>query len=187
MSLRLSAVTAGAATLWCAAGFPRVSPRHWTPGPVPELVRRGRRPTGEQQRQRQADPGQHGAGHEGGPVARGQHDERVRALVRGQVARGPRRGHGRDDGDAQRRADLQGGVAEARGEPGLVLGYPGERRYRRGHEGGADPETAQEQPGEDAREVAAVHGDLGEHQRPRAHERQAGRGDRANPALPIAA
>ena len=46
------------------------------------------RPAGEQERQRQADPGQHGAGHEGGLVALGQHGERVRALIRGQVASG---------------------------------------------------------------------------------------------------
>jgi hypothetical protein len=40
------------------------------------------RSAGEQERQRQADPGQHGAGQEGGLVALGQ---RVRGLVRCQV------------------------------------------------------------------------------------------------------
>jgi hypothetical protein len=45
-----------------------------------QLVRCFPRPAGEQERQRQADPGQHGAGHEGGLVALGQHGERVRAL-----------------------------------------------------------------------------------------------------------
>jgi hypothetical protein len=113
----------------------------------------------------------------------GQHGERVRACVRGQVVLGAGDGNGRDDGDAERRADLQGGVAEARGEPGLVPGDAGERRDRGGHEGQADPKTTQEQPEEDVREVAAVGGDLCEHERARAHERQAGRGDRAEADL----
>jgi len=41
-----------------------------------------------------------------------------------------------------------------------------QRRDRGGHEGEADPETAQEQPEEDVREVAAGCGNLREHQRP---------------------
>ena len=46
------------------------------------------------------------------------------------------------------------------------------------HEGEADPGTDDEQPEEDVSEVAAAHGDLREQERPRAHERHAGRGDR---------
>ena len=76
------------------------------------------------------------------------------------------------------RADLEGGVAEARGEPGLVLGDARERRDRGGHEGEADPGTDDEQPEEDVAEVAAADGDLREQERPRAHERHACRGDR---------
>jgi len=46
------------------------------------------RSAGEQERQRQADPGQHGAGQEGGLVALSQRGERVRAFVRCQVVLG---------------------------------------------------------------------------------------------------
>ena len=45
------------------------------------------------------------------------------------------------------------------------------------------PRPHEEQPEEDVREVAATHGDLREHERPRAHERHAGRGDRAEADL----
>ncbi len=62
--------------------------------------------------------------------------------------------------------------------PASCPATPGERRGRGGHEGQADPQAAQEQPDEDVREVAAVYGDLGGHERPRGHERQAGRGGR---------
>jgi len=71
--------------------------------------------------------GQHGAGQEGGLVTLGQRGERVRAFVRCQVVLGAGDGNGRDDGDAERCAGLQGGAAQARGEPGLVLGDPRER------------------------------------------------------------
>src|SRR5262249_28934177 len=62
-------------------------------GRLGQLVRCFRRPAGEQEGQRQADAGQHGAGHEGGLVPRGQHEERVRAVVCGQVVLGAGDGH----------------------------------------------------------------------------------------------
>ena len=92
-----------------------------------QLVRWLPRSAGEQEHQRQADPGQHGAGQEGRLVALGQRGERVRAVICGQVVLGAGDGNGRDDGDAERCAGLKGGVAQARGEPGLVLGDPRER------------------------------------------------------------
>ena len=57
-------------------------------------------------------------------MALGQRGEWVRAFVRCQVVLGAGDGNGRDDGDAERCAGLQGGVAQARGEPGLGLGDP---------------------------------------------------------------
>ena len=135
-------------------------------------------PAGEQERERHADSGQHDAGQEGGLEALVEHDERVCACVRCQVVLGAGDGDRRDDGDAERCADLEGGVAEARGEPGLVLGDIGERRDRGGHEGEADPGTDDEQPEEDVAEVAAADRDLREQERPRAHERHACRGER---------
>jgi hypothetical protein len=91
-----------------------------------------------------------------------QHDEVVRTCVCRQVVLGAGDGNRRGNGDAERCADLKGGVAEARGEPGLVLGDARERRDRGGHEGEADPGTEHEQPEEDGSEVAAADGDLGE-------------------------
>ena len=140
-------------------------------------------PAGEQERERHADRGQHDDGQEGGLEALVEDDERVRAFVRRQVVRGAGDGDRGGDGDAERAADLQGGVAQARGEPGLVLGDTGERRDGGGHEGEADPGTGDEQPEEDVCEVAAADGDLGEQQRARAHERHAGRGDRPEAEL----
>jgi hypothetical protein len=67
--------------------------------------------------------------------------------------------------------------------PASCSGDPSERRDRGGHEGQAGPQAAQEQPDEDVREVAAGYGDLREHERPRGHERQAGRGGRAEAGL----
>jgi hypothetical protein len=76
----------------------------------------------ERERQQQADPGQHYDGEEGGLEAIVQDDERVRTFVSRQVVLGAGGGNRRDDGDAERSADLGGGVAEARSEAGLVLG-----------------------------------------------------------------
>src|SRR5207248_683564 len=52
---------------------------------------------------------------------------RLIGVICGQVVLGAGDGNGRDDGDAERCAGPQGGVAQARGEPGLVLGDPRER------------------------------------------------------------
>ena len=78
------------------------------------------------------------AGQEGGLEALVQHDERVRSVVCRQVVLGAGDGNRRDDGDAERGADLEGGVAEARGEPGLVLGDACEGGDRGGDEDGTD-------------------------------------------------
>src|SRR5262249_39416882 len=102
-----------------------------------------------------------GGGHEGGLVAGGQHEERVRAVVCGQVVLGAGDGHGRDDGHAERRADLQGGVAQARGEAGLVPGDAGERGDRGGHGSPAAPQAAQKQPRGNVGGVAARRGEPG--------------------------
>jgi hypothetical protein len=91
------------------------------------LARRFPRAAEEQERQRHSDPGQHQEGHEGGLEALVQHDEPIRALVRREVIRGAGDSGRRDDGDAERDADLERRVAEARGEPGLVLGDVRER------------------------------------------------------------
>ena len=102
------------------------------------LLRRLPRAAEEEERQRHADPGQHDAGQEGGLEALVQHDEVVRTCVCRQVVLGAGDGNRRGDGDAERCADLEGGVAEARGEPGLVLSDARERRDRSGDEGEAE-------------------------------------------------
>src|SRR4029450_4220813 len=117
---------------------------------------------GQQERERQADPGQHDAGQEGGPEALVEYDKRVRACVRSQVVVGAGNGDRGGDRDAERSADLEGCVAGGRGEPGLGLGNASERRDRGGHESEADPGTQDEQPEEDVAEVAAADGDLRE-------------------------
>jgi hypothetical protein len=84
----------------------------------------------EQERQRDADPGQHDEGQEGGLEALVQHDERIRTVVCRQAVLGAGDCDCCGDGDAERGADLQGGVAEAGRQSGLVLGDAAEERKR---------------------------------------------------------
>jgi hypothetical protein len=67
----------------------------------------------------------------------------------------------------ERGADLEGGVAKARREPGLPLGDAREGGDRGGDEGEAD--AVEEQPEEDVAEVAAANGGLREQQGAGAH------------------
>ena len=124
------------------------------------LLRDAARPAEEQKRQRRADPGEESAGEEGGLEALRQRDERVGAVVRRQVVLGAGDGNRRDDGDAERGAELERGVAEARREPGLTLGDARERRDRDGDEGEADAGAVDDDAEEDVAEVAAADGGL---------------------------
>src|SRR5262245_32959650 len=96
------------------------------------LLRHGARPPEQEEGERDADPGEDGDCEEGGLEAFGQRDEPVGAGVRGQVVVGAGDGDGGDDGDPERRADLEAGVAEPGGEPGLALGDTGEGGDRGG-------------------------------------------------------
>src|SRR5262249_8175589 len=95
----------------------------------------------KQERQGEADPCQYDEREEGGLEALVQDDERIRGMIGWRVVVGAGEGKRGGDGDAKGGADLEGGVAEARGKPGLVLGDARERRDRGGHEGEADPGT----------------------------------------------
>jgi hypothetical protein len=89
-------------------------------------------------------------------------DQRVLAGVRRQVVLRARHGHGRDDGDAECRSDLEAGFAETGGKPRLASGDAAEGCDQGGDEDEADAGTEDEQPEEDVAEVAAACGDLGE-------------------------
>src|SRR5262249_61712534 len=125
-------------------------------------------PREEEERERDPDPGENGDGEEGRLEAFGQRDEPVGAGVRGQVVLGAGDGDGGDDGDPERRADLEAGVAEPGGKPGLAFGDAGEGSDRVGDEGEADAGSEDEQTEEEGAEVAAADRDLGEQQRPAA-------------------
>jgi hypothetical protein len=102
------------------------------------VLRYAARPPKEQERERGANRGEDGAGEESRLEALGQRDDAVGAGVRRQVVLGAGDGHGRDDGDSERRAHLEGGVAKAGGKPRLALGDAGEGGDRGGDEGEAD-------------------------------------------------
>src|SRR5262245_12376602 len=143
------------------------------------LLRDGARPAEEEERERDADPGEDGDCEEGRLEAFGERDQPVGASVRGQVVVGPGDGDGGDDGDPERRPDLEAGVAEPGGKSRLVFGDAREGGDRGGDEGEADAGAEDQETKEDVTEVAAADRDLGEQQRPAAHERHPGRGDRA--------
>src|SRR5215831_10112922 len=164
------------AVAWRASSVPR---GHRGGFELGLLLRYGARPAEEEERERDPDPGEDGDGEEGRLEAFGQRDEPVGAGVRGQVVLGAGDGDGSDDRDPERRADLEAGVAEPGGEPGLAFGHPGEGGDRGGDEGEADAGAEDEQAEEDVTEVAAADRDLGEQQRPAAHQRHADRGHRA--------
>src|SRR5262249_31583786 len=90
------------------------------------LLRNGAGPAEEEERERDPDPGEDGDGEEGRLEAFGQRDQAVGAGVRGEVVVGAGDGDRGDDGDAERRADLEAGVAEPGGKPRLALGDAGE-------------------------------------------------------------
>jgi hypothetical protein len=86
--------------------------------------------------------GEGGDDEEGGLEAFGEGDEAVGTGVRGEVVVGAGDGDGGDDRDAEGGADLEGGVAEAGGEPRLAFGDAGEGGDRGGDEGEADAGAA---------------------------------------------
>jgi hypothetical protein len=124
---------------------PRRAPAGWVPAPLvgsanaaavrglsrPRVLAKARGRTAPEGRrlpgrgagaQSHADPGENGDDREGRLEAFGQRDKRARMSVRGQVVVGTGDGDSGDDGNAEGGSDLEGGVAEAGGEPRFVLG-----------------------------------------------------------------
>src|SRR4029453_18947893 len=164
-----------------SGGWGRLGLGTWSQGRDREhrelLLRHAARPPEEQERERDADAGKDGDREEGGLEALGERDQSVGAVVRRQVVVGAGDRDGGDDRDAERGSDLEARVAEPRGEPGFALRNAREGCDRGGDESEADAGAEDEQPEENVAEVAAADGDLGEEQRPAAHQRHPDRGD----------
>jgi hypothetical protein len=98
------------------------------------LLRHAARPAEKKQCEGEADPGEDRDRPERRLEPFGQRDQSVGAGIRRQVVLCAGDGHGRDDRDPERGADLEARVAEPGGNPRLSLGDAGEG----GDRGGAD-------------------------------------------------
>jgi len=115
------------------------------------LLRAGVWPCEQEDGEGEADAGEDGDGEEGGLEAFGEGDQPVGAGVGCGVVIGARDGHGGDDGDAERGSDLEVGVAESGGDPGVAFGDAGQRGDRGGDESQSDAGAEDDQPEEDVK------------------------------------